>query len=158
MAEIKSTVQHLSPVRKSVIVSRTPEEAFEIFTKRTSSWWPLSKYSLFQANSVACEIDPRVGGLIQETSKSGERATWGTVRTWDPPNRFVMSWHPGGDASTATELELRFVRVPEGTRVELEHRDWAKLGAKAEAARKDYDGGWVEVLESAFKKGCERKL
>ena len=42
MAEIKSTEQQLSPVRKSVIVSRTPEEAFEIFTKRTSSWWPLS--------------------------------------------------------------------------------------------------------------------
>lgn len=40
MAEIESVKQRSSPIRKSVVVRRTPQEAFDIFTKRIGSWWP----------------------------------------------------------------------------------------------------------------------
>lgn len=156
MAKIESTEKHLAPIRKSIVVRRTPEEAFEIFTKRTSSWWPLEKHSCFQAESSALQIEPRVGGKIQETSKTGEQATWGTVRVWNPPKGFVMSWHPGQGPEAATEVEFRFETVAEGTRVELEHRDWIKVGANVEKARKGYDSGWTDVLEVAFSEACAR--
>ena len=157
MADIKSAERHLAPVRKSIVVRRPPQEAFEIFTGRIGSWWPLSKFSIFQAEAVTCGIEPRVGGKVEEVSKSGERGHWGTIRDWDPPRRFVMSWHPGSDPETATELELRFIEVPEGTRVELEHRDWIKLGARAEETRGGYDQGWAEVFERCYAESCEAK-
>lgn len=157
MAEIRSAEEQLAPVRKSIVVRRTPEEAFEIFTGRIGTWWPLAKFSIHQADAVTCAIEPRVGGKVEEVSKNGERATWGTVRAWEPAKRFVMSWHPGSDPETPTEVEVRFTEVPEGTRVELEHRDWIKLGARAEQTRGGYDQGWVEVFERRYAEACEAK-
>ena len=156
MTKIESAEKHLAPIRKSIVVRRSPEEAFEIFTQRTNSWWPLATHSCFLGESSTIQIEPRVGGKIQETSKSGEVATWGTVRVWNPPKGFVVSWHAGGGPEMATEVEFRFEPVAEGTRVELEHRDWSNLGAGAEKARKGYDSGWVEVLEVRFVEACAR--
>jgi uncharacterized protein YndB with AHSA1/START domain len=147
-------VEKIAPVRKSVVVRRTPEEAFAIFTERMASWWPLATHSLFEAEAGTCGIEPRVGGKIYETSRSGERTEWGTILTWEPPRRFVTTWHPGQDPENPTEVEVRFTAVPEGTRVDLEHRNWEKLGEKAAMARNGYDQGWVEVFERRFVEGC----
>ena len=92
-------------------------------------------------------IEPFVGGAIYEVSRTGERAPWGVVRVWEPGTRLVMSWHPSHDASEAQEVEVRFLPDGEGTRVELEHRDWQGLGAKAAETRGNYDQGWVYVFE-----------
>jgi uncharacterized protein YndB with AHSA1/START domain len=156
MANIESTEKHLAPIRKSVVVRRTPEEAFEIFTQRMASWWPLATHSCFEGGASTCQIEPRVGGKVQEISKSGESALWGTIRVWEPPSRFVMSWHPGHNPETPTEVEFRFLPVEGGTRVELEHRDWIQLGAMAEKARAGYNAGWVEVFEVRFSEACVR--
>ena len=125
MGSVENIGPYIAPLRKSVVVRRAPAEAFEIFTGRLASWWPLSRYSIFQADAVTCAIEPRVGGEVFETSSDGARGTWGTVLVWEPPQRFAMSWHPGREAATAQEVEVRFVPVAEGTRVELEHRGWA---------------------------------
>ena len=146
--------QKLAPVRKSVVVRRTPEEAFAIFTERLASWWPLHQYSIFQAESAACVLEGRVGGKLYETSRSGERRDWGTILIWDPPLRFVTTWHPGQDPTKPMEVEVRFIAVPEGTRVELEHRNWEQLGAKAADAREGYDQGWNEVIGRYASEGC----
>jgi uncharacterized protein YndB with AHSA1/START domain len=137
---------YLEPVRKSVTVARPAAEAFEIFSAGISSWWPLDTYSISQARAKSCAIEPRVGGEVYEVRDDGERFAWGRVLAWEPPRRFVMTWHPGHDPTTAQELEVRF--VPEGgkTRVELEHRGWQKLGAQASEMREAYDGGWEAVL------------
>jgi hypothetical protein len=60
----------------------------------------------------------------------------------------VFSWHPGREAATAQEVELRFVGTSSGTRIELEHRGWEVLGDRAEEMRGGYVTGWVPVLES----------
>ena len=154
MAKIEDIGPYLEPVRKSITVRRTPAEAFEVFTARFGSWWPVKKFSIHQDETETCVIEPRVGGAIYEQATNGERATWGTVRVWEPGARFVMSWHPGHDAAEAQEVEVRFVAVDEGTRVDLEHRDWTKLGEKAAAARDGYNEGWVYVFETCFKEAC----
>lgn len=154
MGKIESIGPYLEPLRKSVVVRRTPEEAFEIFTAKLASWWPYQQFSVHQAETATCAIEPRMGGKIYEVANSGSRAQWGTVLVWEPPHRFVMTWHPGQDPGTAQELELRFVAVALGTRVELEHREWAKLGAVAEETRKSYEGGWAIVLDRCYVEAC----
>lgn len=152
--KVRDIGPYVEPVRKSVTVRRTPAEAFEVFTARIGSWWPLSKFSIHQADAETCVIEPFVGGAIYEVSKSGERAPWGVVRVWEPGARFVMSWHPSHDPAEAQEVEIRFVLSVEGTRVELEHRDWQGLGTKAAETREGYDQGWVFVFEHCFKEAC----
>jgi uncharacterized protein YndB with AHSA1/START domain len=155
MADVRNIAPYLEPLRRTAVVRRKPEEAFDIFTARIATWWPYTQYSIHQEETVSCAIEPRVGGQVYETSKSGERGIWGTVLAWDPPRRFVMTWHPGHEADTAQEVEVRFVAVPEGTRVELEHRGWEKLGAGAEEARSNYNGGWAHVFDVAYVGACQ---
>jgi uncharacterized protein YndB with AHSA1/START domain len=144
----------LEPLRKTVVVRRSPTEAFAIFTERFGSWWPYTQFSLHQAETASCAFEARAGGAIYERTKSGERAVWGAVRAWNPPHGFVIAWHPGSPPEQATEVELMFEPVAEGTRVTLEHRDWAKLGADAAKARGNYENGWVVVFEQRYAGAC----
>jgi uncharacterized protein YndB with AHSA1/START domain len=145
----------LEPLRKSVTVRRTPAEAFEIFTARLERWWPLARFSIFQEQAASCGFEPRVGGAVYEVSAAGERRTWGTLLAWEPPQRLVMTWHPGRDPDTAQEVELRFTAVAGGTRVDLEHRGWQSLGEQAAESREGYDHGWPAVL-SEYAAECSR--
>jgi hypothetical protein len=154
MGNVESIQPHLAPIRKSVVVRRTPAEAFDIFTAGIGRWWPRERFSIYQAESRTCAMEPGVGGRIYELSNQGERGEWGTVTCWEPPDRFAMSWHPGGNPATPTEVEVRFIAVPEGTRVELEHRDWIRLGDQAKQAREGYEGGWPYVFERCFVEAC----
>ena len=136
----------VEPVRKSVVVARPVAEAFVIFTERMGEWWPFAGHSVYGDDGTAVVFDPREGGAVTEVSRSGERAAWGQLLVWDPPRRFVMTWHPGRGAETAQQLEVDFKMVPEGTRVELVHQGWETLLARGVEARNGYDGGWNAVL------------
>lgn len=154
MEKVSSITPYLEPIRKSVVVRRTPDEAFEIFTARLATWWPLNRFSIHQADAASCGIEPRLGGEVFEVARDGARAVWGRVIAWEPPRMFAMTWHPGRAAESAQEVEVHFLPSADGTRVELEHRGWAKLGAEAEESRKGYDGGWAIVFESCFVEAC----
>jgi hypothetical protein len=154
MGNIESIQPYLEPLRRSVVVKRTPAEAFEIFTARFGSWWPYQRFSIHQQNVASCGLEPRQGGEVFEVARDGRRERWGTVVIWDPPGRLVLSWHPGHTPETAQQVELRFVAVPEGTRVDLEHRDWAKLGAAATETRESYENGWAVVLGQSYVEAC----
>jgi uncharacterized protein YndB with AHSA1/START domain len=147
---VEPIAPYLEPLRKSVTVARPPAEAFRIFTEKIAAWWPLAAYSVSEARAASCCIEPRVGGLIYETRDDGERFPWGHVLVWEPPRRFVMSWHPGADPDTAQEVEIRFEPDGAGTRVELEHRGWQKAGAAARELRDVYEGGWSNVLGTHY--------
>jgi uncharacterized protein YndB with AHSA1/START domain len=147
---------YLEPLRKSVTVSCSVEHAFEVFTGRIGSWWPLSQYSIGQEQARDCAIEPREGGEVYEVGDDGARSPWGRVLAWEPPRRFVMTWHPGREADTAQEVEVRFEKIPEGTRVELEHRNWAVLGDEARETREGYSGGWDHVFGDRFVAACGR--
>ncbi len=144
----------IEPVRKSVVVPLAPARAFRLFTEGLGRWWPLLGHSISAERAVSCGIEPRVGGLVYEVRDDGERFRWGEIRAWAPPARFVMSWHPGRDVSSAQEVEISFTAVPEGTRVDIEHRHWERLLERAEAARTSYDEGWNTVLGRSFVEAC----
>ncbi|HXV13170.1 MAG TPA: SRPBCC family protein [Candidatus Krumholzibacteria bacterium] len=154
MANAERAREPIAPLRKSIVVGRTPAEAFEIFTARFGTWWPFQKFSVNQAKARGCAMETRLGGAIYEIAPDGKRVAWGHVIAWEPPHRFVMSWYPGRDPETGQEVELRFIAVKEGTRVELEHRDWEKLGDIATEERRNYENGWAVVFNQRFAEAC----
>ena len=152
--KVTSFAAYFEPVRKSITVRCAPERAFSIFTTGMSRWWPLATHSLSESRAIGCGIDPSVGGEVYELRDDGERIAWGWVLEWEPPDRFVMAWHPGGTPEQAQEVELRFTAVPDGTKVDLEHRRWEKLGESASAAREGYNAGWESVFVVLYAQAC----
>ena len=135
-----------TPVRKVVTVKATPERAFQRFTTEIGSWWPLASHSIGGAESESVQMEGRVGGAIRERIRGGRESVWGTVTVWDPPHRVAFTWHPGHDPAQAQDVEVRFTAVEQGTRVELTHAGFERLGADAKMARRAYPMGWQYVL------------
>ena len=141
----------IEPIHASVNVRRTPEEAFRVFTREMGSWWPLQAFSIAEdteaevkAESVVFE--EREGGRVYEVMSDGTEGTWATILAWDPPRRLVLAWKPNLTDNPPTELEVTFIADGDGTRVDLEHRGWERLGAMAEEARSGYGENWNGVL------------
>jgi uncharacterized protein YndB with AHSA1/START domain len=151
----------IAPVRKSIEVNTDPAHAFEVFTTGLDRWWP-RKASIGTAPLKTTAIEPRLGGYWYQLGEDGSRADVGKVLVWEPPRRFVVSWEINSswkpDTSVGSEVEVRFIGVgPNLTRVELEHRNFERLGAEAGASmRKDVDGGWPGMLEH-FRKEAEKQ-
>lgn len=137
-----------SAIRKSVTVDWAPQEAFERFTRDMNDWWPTATHSVGKHESVQVVFETRQGGRIFERTAEGVESEWGKVLEWEPPTRFVMSWHPGRDADGAQRLEVTFHPEGDGTRLEIVHSGWEKLGDKEriDAAVAGYDEGWDMVL------------
>jgi uncharacterized protein YndB with AHSA1/START domain/uncharacterized protein YciI len=142
-----------APVRREVVVDAPPATAYALFTAHVGSWWPLANHSVFgSGGTVAFEGDELV-------ERSGiRRSVWAEVVRADPPHSIELSWHPGQDASRATELTVRFVETegsgPGATLVKLEHRGWHRL-ADPDGTRTEYHQGWPVVL-AAFGRWYER--
>ena len=138
----------IEPVVCDVWVAADREAAFRRFTAELASWWPGTTHSISRDGYAAVSLEGRVGGRVVETDVRGATYEWGRVRVWDPPARFVTSWHPGRPPAQAQEVEVAFVSEKGGTRVRLTHRNWEVLGDGAADARADYAGGWVGVLDT----------
>ena len=124
-----------------------PAEAFDLFTTRMSSWWPLQTHSVFTGDSEAVVFESFAGGRVIERSRTGQEHVWAEIVAYDRPRRFVLAWHPGG--GPATEVEVAFTPSDDGTLVELEHRGW-EVFEKPEAARDEYANGWPLVFGERF--------
>ncbi len=135
----------IAPVEKSVRVACSVELAFEVFTRDASSWWPVDKHSIHGESVRAIVFEERVGGTVYEVTDDGAQSHWATVLAWEPPGRFLLSWEVN-PARAATELELRFSADGDGTRVDLEHRHWERMGEEGTTVRDNYESGWDVVL------------
>lgn len=136
----------LPPLFKIVVVPWRPERAFHRFTAEMGSWWPLRSHSVCEGKAVTCGFEPRVGGAIFEELPDGSRFVWGSVTAWEPPSRVAFTWHPAREPDTAQQVEVRFIAHGTGSRLELTHTGWEKLGAEARKARRAYPLGWTYVL------------
>jgi uncharacterized protein YndB with AHSA1/START domain len=134
-------------IRKSVEVAVPIEHAFRVFTEQGASWWPLATKSVGQEETVDLLFEPRFGGRVFERLRSGQEHDWGEILAWEPPHRLAFTWHPGRDAETAQEVEVRFTPTDGGTRLELEHRGWDRLVATTDEIPEHFATGWDEVLD-----------
>jgi uncharacterized protein YndB with AHSA1/START domain len=154
----------IEPIRVSISVRIDPARAFELFTARIDTWWPLGTHSRaaddFEGEGLKVErvdFPPFAGGTVLEHLSNGQALPWGEVLMWEPPARFVLSWKPNSNANPPTELEVRFTQQPDGTLVELEHRGWERLGEIALRARESYGEGWSTTL-GRFQEAADREV
>jgi uncharacterized protein YndB with AHSA1/START domain len=151
---VNRTTIAIAPVRKTILVNATPQQAFEVFTAGLDRWWPKS-HGIGKAPVTASFIEPFVGGRWYSTHEDGSHVTIGHVIVWQPPKRLIVSWEISADwkpdprPSFTSEVEVRFSAAPEGgTRVELEHRNFERMGeAGGTKMRNDVSGGWPTILE-----------
>ena len=141
-------------VRKSVTVAAPRAVAFEVFTSRMASWWPMASHHVGRSDCADVVIEPRVGGRWFERGVDGVECPWGEVLAWQPPERVLLAWRLNAkwqfDPAFLNEIEIRFVAVDAATtRVELEHRGLEAFGAQA-AQMRDVLGsanGWGGMLD-----------
>ena len=147
----------IDPIRRSVVVTCTVDQAFTVFTEGMGSWWPTQEFSRAadrEDGDVKTErvvVEPWEGGRILEAMSDGSEGNWGTILVWDPPHRLVMAWKPNSTELPPTEVELQFIEQDDGsTRVDLEHRGWERLADLARQARSEYSNGWPLVFDQLF--------
>jgi uncharacterized protein YndB with AHSA1/START domain len=133
-------------IEKSVLVAAPIERAFRVYTEGIDTWWPRRTHAVNPADAETVILEGREGGRLFERSTSGEEHEWGTIVVWEPPRRLGYTWHPGRGRETAQEVEVTFTPEGDGTRVDLRHWGWEKLGERMEAVVADYDTGWDLVI------------
>ena len=139
---------NVEPVRVTARVRRGIEDAFDLFTRDMGRWWPLDRASFGGDRAYEIHFEPFVGGRFYERYTDGEEHTGGRVLRWDPPRRIAYTWQHN-DWAEPTEVEVRFIAEAPGlTRVEVEHRNWDRLGPLAVQMRDMYENGWPTVMGS----------
>jgi len=150
-----TTTEQGVSVQRSVTVKAGLEHAFNVFTEGFDTWWPRSHH-IGKKPLMKAVIEPRAGGRCFGREPDGNDCQWGTVTTWDPPNRLVIawqidpSWQFEPDLSKASEVEVRFTaEAGEMTRVDLEHRHLERHGKDFEKVRAGVGGagGWGGLLQ-----------
>lgn len=133
-----------APLRLAFDVVCPPEDAFAVWTERFSLWWPADH--TVTGDPALVTLEPRLGGRIYERGRDGTVHEWGEVTLWEPPDRLGYLWHLMRDRSDATDVEITFRGHGSGTRVEIEHRGWERLGADADVWRTRNHGGWTTLF------------
>jgi uncharacterized protein YndB with AHSA1/START domain len=160
--QLKPGVGDPNSVRKVMSVQAPPAVAWKVFTEMMGTWWPLAVYKIGKANAVDAVMEPRVGGRWYERGDDGSTCEWGSVLSWEPPSRLILSWDIGADwqydPNLKTEIEVRFIAEgKDSTRVELEHRKLDRYGARRDEMRRIFetDGDWGRLLASFAARAAE---
>jgi uncharacterized protein YndB with AHSA1/START domain len=147
----------IEPIRRSISVARPPEHAFRVFTDGLTTWWPSDRFSRAADGEFGDDVkverlvfEGRAGGRVYEVTSDGREASWAEVLVFEPPARVVLAWKPHGRAQPPTELEVTFTAEGDGTRVELEHRGWERLGDLGAEGREQYAQGWPVVFDRLY--------
>jgi uncharacterized protein YndB with AHSA1/START domain len=160
-----------SPDRVSVstLVAVEPAAAFEAFTADIDRWWkrtPRHRFAPGQQGILCFETGP--GGRLVESWGPGPEEAFevGRVLAWEPGRRLAFEFRfPSFGPGEVTEVEVRFEREGDGTRVSLEHRGWDRLRPD-HPARGGLEGGafvsliglyWGDLL-TGVRARAERRL
>ncbi len=136
----------IEPIQLAFEVACPAARAFEIWTSRTSTWWPAS-HTVSGEPGLEVVFEPRRGGRIFERTGAGREYDWGEVVAWEPPRRLVYLWHLRADRADATEVEITFTDGgPDRTIVAIEHRGWDRLGSLGQSRRDANGAGWAGLL------------
>jgi Activator of Hsp90 ATPase homolog 1-like protein len=145
----------IEPLRLSFDIDCGSAHAFDVWTQRISSWWPKGHSTSGDPDTMVT-LEPRVGGRIFERTPDGTEIDWGEITTWDPPERLAYLWHIARDRTDATDVELTFEDLGDGTtRLHIVHTGWERLGREATAWRNANTKGWDALLPS-FVAAAER--
>ena len=71
----------MDPLELEFTVECPVEDAFDLWARRTSMWWPKG-HSVSADPGLAVTFEPRVGGRIFERTPDGAEHDWGEVLGW----------------------------------------------------------------------------
>jgi uncharacterized protein YndB with AHSA1/START domain len=142
----------IDPLRTSFEVGRPVDQVFRIWTVNFAQWWPPS-HTASGEDGVQVVFEARLGGRIFERTTAGVTHEWGEITLWEPPRRLGYRWFLRRDRADATDVEITFHQHGIGTRVEIEHRGWERLGADGPRWREANKAGWGGLLPY-FIKAC----
>jgi uncharacterized protein YndB with AHSA1/START domain len=132
-----------------VVVDATPDEAFQIFVDEIGFWWRQhTPYWNDPDRGLYVRLESGVGGRFLEVYDADTHTGFevGRVTVWEPGERLGLTWTQVGWAEgVATDIEVTFEPVPEGTRVRLEQTGFERV-PDADRSRAGYDAGWKELL------------
>ena len=97
---------------------------------------------------VAGPHRPRTRWIVQSSRVSAGASS--NARPMGAKHRLAFSWVVELAAEEEQLVEVRFTAEDSGTRVELTHSSWEKLGDAAANQRERYDPGWGTVFERHF--------
>lgn len=138
----------IEPLRLSFDIRCPPAHAFGVWTTRLSTWWPKHHSTSGHPDTVVT-LEPGLGGRIFERTPDGTEVDWGEITAWEPPHRLSYLWHIRRDRGDATDVDLRFVDLGDGTtRLDIVHSGWERLGAEGRAWREANTAGWNALLPS----------
>ncbi len=133
-----------------------PERAFELWTRRTSMWWPAS-HTVSGEPGLEVIVEPGIGGRIFERTSGGQEHDWGEITVWEPPSRLAYRWYLRQSRSEATEVEITFQPTDrDHTTVAIVHSGWERLGARAPERRDQNQHGWNGLLPHFRKAAAAR--
>jgi uncharacterized protein YndB with AHSA1/START domain len=136
----------IEPLRLSFEIDCQANHAFDVWTQRLSSWWPKG-HSASGDPATAITLEPHLGGRIYERTSDGTEIDWGRITDWDPPRRLAYLWHIRRDRAEATDVELTFEDLGDGTtRLHIVHTGWERLGAEAQSWRDANTNGWTALI------------
>jgi activator of Hsp90 ATPase-like protein len=136
----------IEPIRIELEVRGPARHAFDVWTNRISTWWPVD-HTVSGEPGLTVVLEGRPGGRIFERTHDGTEHDWGEVTVWEPPSRLIYLWHLRRDRADATLVAIRFTdRDDATTLVEIEHRGWEVLGAGGQDMRDRNRGGWATLL------------
>ncbi len=136
----------IEPLRFSFEVDCRQEHAFDTWTSRIGTWWPVShSVTVEDGLEIVLRVPPR--GPDLRTNAGRGRARLGRGHDLGATSRLGYLWHLRRDRADATDVEIRFVaHGVDSTRVEIEHRSWERLGAEGPEWRDRNRGGWESLL------------
>jgi uncharacterized protein YndB with AHSA1/START domain len=148
------TAPAATEIRHEVVVGLPPEQAFRAFVELDRI--KPREHNLLAVPIAATVVEAEVGGAIYDRGVDGSTCRWGRVLAIEPPHLFRFSWDIGvdwrvvDDPARASEVEVRFEPVADGTRVVLVHRHLDRHGRGWVSMRDGVDGdqGWPLYLQN----------
>ena len=137
----------LASLELSVVVKAPVVEAFELFTSRMGEWWPLDVASYGGDRAREIFLEPRVGGRFFERFTDGDELQVGTVTVCQPPRLISFTWVTA-DWLGETVVDVRFSPEADGTRVDLSHHGFERIGPVGPDVAAKFRNGWPRVLRA----------
>jgi activator of HSP90 ATPase len=137
-------------ITATTVVAVDPATAFAVFTDEVDAWWGRGPRFRFRPEGDGVlRFEGGAGGRLIEVfdADGADFYEVGRVRVWEVAKRLVFEFRARAfEPGESTEVEVRFEPVARGTRVTVEHRGWAALGADHPVRHALDDTAFVNVM------------